>query len=53
MRWGCLGAAAVAMGLARRGGAPDAFARLIEGGAIRESGKSYVAREVRANEMEE
>jgi hypothetical protein len=31
----------------------DAFAKLIEGGAIRESGKTYVVREVRANETEE
>ncbi len=31
----------------------DAFARLVEGGAIRESGKTYVVREVRANETEE
>lgn len=31
----------------------DTFAKLIEGGAIRESGKTYVVREVRANETEE
>lgn len=41
------------MGLAQRVVAPDAFAPLTEGGAIRESGKTYVVREVRANETEE